>query len=436
MMFTNLVARRLAVNVVGAGAGRRPLFPSSTTTSSTAVGALRYLNLHEYQSAQIMKQAGVNVPLGIAAHSVEEAVAAATTIGDSHVVIKSQILAGGRGLGKFAGPNGLQGGVHIIPTSETRDYASQMLGQTLVTKQSGPAGKPVNTVLLAKKMALAREFYFAIMWDRVSQGPMMIACSEGGTSIEDLAASAPEKIIKVPIDIQTGVTDADLERVVTDGLQVSGDKMAAKQQIQALYNLFIQRDCSMVEVNPLAEDVNGILIAADAKIGFDDNAEFRQKDIFAMRDSTQEDPREVAANQFNLNYIGLQGNIGCMVNGAGLAMSTMDIISLRGGSPANFLDVGGSATVEQIKAAFEIITADPQVKAILVNIFGGIMQCDIIAKGIIEASQSLDLKIPVIVRLEGTNVEKGKQLLKESGLKLIAAEDLDDAAIKAVAAIA
>lgn len=399
---------------------------------SPSVGAVRYLNLHEYQSAQIMKDSGVNVPFGLAAHTVEEAVQAAKKIGDDQVVIKSQILAGGRGLGKFT--NGLEGGVHIIDTSEVEDYASKMLGGTLVTKQSGAAGKPVNTLLLAKKMALQREFYFAIMMDRASQGPLIIACSEGGTSIEDLAASSPEKIVKVPIDIMSGPTEADIAKVV-DGLGASGDKAKAGDQIRALYNLFVDRDCTMVEVNPLAEDADGNLIAADAKIGFDDNANFRQTDIFELRDHTQEDPREVAAGKWDLNYIGLDGNIGCMVNGAGLAMSTMDIISLRGGSPANFLDVGGSANVDQIKAAFDIITADPAVKAILVNIFGGIMKCDIIAEGIIEASRSLDLKVPVIVRLEGTNVDKGKQLLKDSGLELITADDLDDAAQKAVAAI-
>jgi succinyl-CoA synthetase beta subunit len=401
-------------------------------TPNVSVGAVRYLNLHEYQSAQIMKEAGVNVPFGIAAHTVEDAVKAAKEIGDEEVVIKSQILAGGRGLGKFT--NGLQGGVHIIKTSQVEEYASKMLGGTLVTKQSGPAGKPVNTLLLAKKMALAKEFYFSILMDRKSGGPLIIACSEGGTSIEDLAAESPEKIVKVPIDIMKGPTEEDIQKVVT-GLGVSGDKTKAGEQIRALYNLFMDRDCTMVEVNPLAEDVDGNLIAADAKIGFDDNASFRQKDIHAQRDHTQEDPREVAAGKWDLNYIGLDGNIGCMVNGAGLAMSTMDIISLRGGSPANFLDVGGSANVDQIKAAFEIITADPAVKAILVNIFGGIMKCDIIAEGIIEASRSLDLKVPVVVRLEGTNVEKGKKLLEDSGLVLITADDLDDAAQKAVAAI-
>lgn len=426
-MFFSSLARSAVTRSSAVAAAVRP------TNHSAAIGAVRNLNLHEYQSAQIMRESGVNVPFGIAVHTVEDAVKAAATIGDEEVVIKSQILAGGRGLGKFT--NGLQGGVHIIKTTEVEEYAKKMLGGTLVTKQSGPAGKPVNTLLLAKKMALAKEFYFAIMMDRASQGPLIIACSEGGTSIEDLAESSPEKIVKVPISLADGPSEADIAKVV-DGLGVSGDKKAAGDQIRALYNLFVDRDCTMVEVNPLAEDTDGNLLAADAKIGFDDNASFRQAAIFEQRDSTQEDPREVAASKWDLNYIGLDGNIGCMVNGAGLAMSTMDIIALRGGSPANFLDVGGSANVDQIKAAFEIITADPAVKAILVNIFGGIMKCDIIAEGIIEASRTLDLKVPVIVRLEGTNVEKGKQLLKDSGLDLITANDLDDAAVKAVASIA
>uniref|UniRef100_A0A7S0B0P9 Succinate--CoA ligase [ADP-forming] subunit beta, mitochondrial n=1 Tax=Minutocellus polymorphus TaxID=265543 RepID=A0A7S0B0P9_9STRA len=407
-------------------------------TAAPAVGAVRNLNLHEYQSARIMSEMGVNVPFGIPAHTVQQAVDAAEKIGDEDVVIKSQILAGGRGLGKFMdnddGTPGLQGGVHVIQTSEVHDYASKMLGKTLVTKQSGPAGKPVNTILLAKKMSLAREFYFAIMMDRASGGPIIIACSEGGTSIEDLAEKYPEKIIKVPVDLSEGLTDAKAMQVV-EGLTVSGDKDAAMQQIRNLYDLFVKRDCTMVEVNPLAEDTDGNLIAADAKIGFDDNAEFRQYDIFDQRDLSQEDPREVEAGKWDLNYIGLDGNIGCMVNGAGLAMSTMDIISLNGGKPANFLDVGGGATSEQVKAAFEIITSDPHVEAILVNIFGGIMKCDIIAQGIIEASKALDLKVPVVVRLEGTNVEIGKKMLEDSGLALITAEDLDDAAAKAVAAI-
>ena len=396
------------------------------------LGAVRRLNLHEYQSAQLMAEKGVNVPMGIAAKSVAEAVAAAAKIGDDEVVIKSQILAGGRGLGTFK--NGFQGGVHVIKTSQVEEYAGKMLGQTLVTKQSGPEGKPVDTLLLAKKMQLVNEMYFAIMLDRATLGPMIIACSEGGTSIEDLAASSPEKIIKVPISIGEGITDAQAATVV-DGLKVSGDKKAAAEQIKALYKLFVEADCTMVEVNPLAEDADGNLIAADAKVGFDDNASFRQGPIFEKRDKTQEDPREVKAAEWDLNYVGLDGNIGCMVNGAGLAMATMDIIAAYGGEPANFLDVGGSAKTDQIAAAFKIISDDVRVRAILVNIFGGIMKCDVIAEGVVQATKEVGLTIPLIVRLEGTNVAKGKEIIEKSGLNIISAEDLDDAAQKAVAAL-
>jgi len=349
------------------------------------------------------------------------------------VVIKSQILAGGRGLGTFT--NGFQGGVHVIPKSKTQEYAEKMIGQTLVTKQSGPEGKPVNTVLMAEKMDLVNEMYFAILLDRAFGGPVVIACAEGGTSIEDLAEKYPEKIKKVPIDIVAGMTDQQASEIV-DALEISGSKPAAIEQVKALYGVFRDSDCTMVEVNPLAEDSNGTLIAADAKLGFDDNTAFRQKDIFAQRDHSQEDPRDVAAEKWDLNYIGLDGSIGCMVNGAGLAMATMDIIQMHGGSPANFLDVGGSAKKEQIVEAFKIVTTDPNVKAILVNIFGGIMKCDVIAAGIVAGVEEVGLQIPLIVRLEGTNVDAGKDIIRNSGLNILAADDLDDAAKKAVAAIA
>jgi len=397
---------------------------------------VRNLNIHEYQSAALMEKMGVNVPFGIAVHSVEEAVAAAAEIGDEEVVIKSQILAGGRGLGTFT--NGLQGGVHIIKSSEVEEYAGKMLGGTLVTKQTGPAGKPVNTLLLAKKMELVNEMYFAILLDRATQGPMVIACAEGGTSIEDLAESNPDAIVRVPIDPKVGMTDADAAEIVA-GLKCSGDLEAAKGQVKALYKLFEEADCTMVEVNPLAEDPDGNVIAADAKIGFDDNAAFRQQDIFAQRDESQEDPREVAASKWDLNYIGLDGNIGCMVNGAGLAMATMDIVSMHGGTPANFLDVGGSANEEQITEAFKIISSDEQVKAILVNIFGGIARCDTIANGVVNAVRATGLSLPLVVRLEGTNVEAGLQIIEDAKSELptlIAANDLDDAAKKAVSAMA
>ena len=264
---------------------------------------------------------------------------------------------------------------------------------------------------------------------------MIIACSEGGTSIEDLAEKYPEKIVKVPVDVAAGLTDAQAAEVVR-ALEVSGDQEDAKKQIAALYKLFLEKDCTMVEVNPLAEGTDGNLVAADAKLGFDDNAAYRQKELFAMKDDAQADQREVEAAKWDLNYIGLDGEIGCMVNGAGLAMATMDIVKLHGGSPANFLDVGGSARKEQIVAAFQILTADPHVKALLVNIFGGIMKCDVIAAGIVEAARELDLKVPLVVRLEGTNVDEGKKIMSDSGLPIISADDLDDAAKKAVAALA
>jgi succinyl-CoA synthetase beta subunit len=393
----------------------------------------RFLNLHEYQSAQILAAGGVTVPRGIAATSVEECVKAAEQLSGDEVVIKSQILAGGRGLGTFT--NGFQGGVHVIPKSKTEEFAKKMIGQTLVTKQSGPEGKPVNTVLMAEKMDLVNEMYFAILLDRAFGGPVVIACAEGGTSIEDLAEKYPEKIKKVPIDIVAGMTDAQASEIV-DALEISGNKSAAIEQVKALYGVFRDSDCTMVEVNPLAEDSNGTLIAADAKLGFDDNTAFRQKEIFAQRDHSQEDPRDVAAEKWDLNYIGLDGSIGCMVNGAGLAMATMDIIQMHGGSPANFLDVGGSAKKEQIVEAFKIVTTDPNVKAILVNIFGGIMKCDVIAAGIVAGVEEVGLQIPLIVRLEGTNVDAGKEIITSSGLNILAADDLDDAAKKAVAAIA
>ena len=343
------------------------------------------------------------------------------------------MLAGGRGLGTFK--SGLKGGVHIVPAGEAKALSEKMLGQVLVTKQTGEAGKPVNALLVAEKMKLVNEMYFAILLDRASAGPMVIACSEGGTSFEDLAESHPEKIIKMKIDLKAGLTEAQALELAR-GLNVSGDAKDAAKQLRALYEVFVQSDCTMLEVNPLAETDKKLLVAADAKLNFDDNAEYRQKALFALRDHSQEDPREVAAGAHDLNYIGLDGNIGCMVNGAGLAMATMDIISLHGASPANFLDVGGNASEQQVVEAFKILTADKKVKALLVNIFGGIMKCDVIASGIVNAAKQVGIQVPLIVRLEGTNVEAGKEILSASGMDIIAADDLDDAAKKAVAALA
>ena len=379
-----------------------------------------------------MSKYGVNVPHGIACTSLEEVERAVDALRGDEVVVKSQILAGGRGLGTFV--NGFKGGVHIVSKAAARDTAAKMLGQTLVTKQSGPGGKPVNTLYLAEKMSLKREMYFAIMLDRASAGPLVIASAEGGTSIEDLAASHPEKIIKMRLDVNRGMSRQQADELVKR-LGITKNLDEAAKQLLALYETFEKSDCTMIEVNPLAEDQDGNVIAADAKLNFDDNAEYRQKELFALRDPSQEDPREVQASKFDLNYIGLDGNIGCMVNGAGLAMATMDIIQLYGGSPANFLDVGGNASEEQVVEAFKILTADAKVKAILVNIFGGIMKCDVIASGIVAAAKQVDLRVPLIVRLEGTNVEAGNEILKSSGLKITTAEDLDDAAQKACASL-
>ncbi|KAH0663578.1 hypothetical protein AABB24_011985 [Solanum stoloniferum] len=397
---------------------------------------LRRLNIHEYQGAELMGKYGINVPKGVAVASLDEVKKAIQDVfpNQSEVVVKSQVLAGGRGLGTFK--NGFQGGVHIVKADQAEEIASKMLGQILVTKQTGAQGKVVSKVYLCEKMSLVNEMYFSIILDRATAGPLIIACRKGGTSIEDLAEKFPDMIIKVPIDVFKGISDEDAAKVV-DGLAPKvADRNDSIEQVKKLYNLFCETDCTMLEINPLAETSDNKLVAADAKLNFDDNAAYRQKEIFSLRDSSQEDPREVAAAKADLNYIGLDGEIGCMVNGAGLAMATMDIIKLHGGTPANFLDVGGNATEGQVVEAFKILTADEKVKAILVNIFGGIMKCDVIASGIVNAAKQVQLKVPVIVRLEGTNVEQGKRILKESGMKLITAEDLDDAAEKAVKALA
>ncbi|KAM0830742.1 hypothetical protein ACQ4PT_066019 [Festuca glaucescens] len=416
---------------------------------------LRRLNVHEYQAgltrarvpggvaslcesqgADLMGKFGINVPKGAVVGSVQEVKEVLKNVfpSEKEIVVKSQILAGGRGLGTFK--SGLQGGVHIVKAEEAESLAAKMLNQVLVTKQTGPQGKVVGKVYLCEKMSLVNEMYFAITLDRQTAGPLIIACSKGGTSIEDLAEKYPDMIIKVPVDVFKGITDEDAAKVVDGLAPKTADRQSSIEQIKKLYELFCKSDCTMLEINPLAETADKKLVAADAKLNFDDNAAFRQKEIFALRDTTQEDPREVAAAKADLNYIGLDGEIGCMVNGAGLAMATMDIIKLHGGTPANFLDVGGSASEGQVVEAFKILTSDDRVKAILVNIFGGIMKCDVIASGIVNAAKQVDLKVPVVVRLEGTNVDQGKRILKESGLALITAEDLDDAAEKAVKAYA
>jgi len=396
-----------------------------------AAAGRRHLSLHEYQSLSIFQDFGVAVPKIAVAFSPAEAAEKAADFDGDEVVIKTQVLAGGRGLGHFK-ENGFQGGVHIVPKSEVGDYADKMLGKTLVTKQTGEKGKPCSTVMLAEKFQIKTEKYFAILMDRGSGGPIMIGSKTGGTSIEDIAAKDPSAIVKVPVDIMEGLSDA-MAKDMAEKMGFAGAQAdAAAVSISSLYKVFMECDCTMVEINPFAELTDGRVIVCDAKVGFDDNAEFRQKAIHEKRDISQEDAQEVEAKKFDLNYIKLDGSVACMVNGAGLAMSTMDLLALEGGSPANFLDVGGAANKETICAAFKIIQGDPDVKSIFINIFGGIMRCDVIAEGVVAAVKEIGLTKPLIVRLVGTNVELGKKILDESGLDLIAIGDFTEAAKKAV----
>ncbi len=347
--------------------------------------------------------------------------------------MKAQIHAGERGKGTFA--NGFKGGVHLCKTpEEAREIARKMLGQTLVTHQTGPAGRVVNKVLVAEAAQIAREVYCAILLDRATAAPLIVASTEGGVEIETVAAKSPEKIIRESIDPLAGLQPFQTRKLAKQLQFESSQLKAASKLFDGLYRTFIGLDCSMVEVNPLVVTPKGEVLALDAKFNFDDNALFRHPEVAAMRDIAEEDPREVEASKHGLNYIGLDGNIACLVNGAGLAMATMDIIKFYGGNPANFLDVGGGATEEQVTEAFKILITDKKVQAILVNIFGGIMKCDVIAQGIINAAKTVHLSVPLVVRLEGTNVEKGKCMLKESGVVLITADDLADAAQKAVEA--
>lgn len=407
-----------------------------TSSLNGALGSVRNLNVHEHISMEIFNEHGITTPGGIAAFSPSEAKDAYIKMGSpDELVLKAQVLSGGRGLGTFK--NGFKGGVHMISSPEqAEEYTSQMLGQELVTKQN-PKGIMCNRVYLMEKMSIEKEFYLSLLMDRGYGGPVMVGSPAGGTSIEDVAESNPELIFKEPIDIKVGMTPEIADRMASNlGLEVGSEAHTkAATLMNNLYGMFLKCDCTQVEINPLAKTTTGDIVVCDAKVNFDDNAEFRNKDIHAKRDTTQEDSREVEASKYDLNYIGLDGNIGCMVNGAGLAMSTMDIIQLKGGSPANFLDVGGGATEEQVTKAFEILDADPKVKAILVNIFGGIMKCDIIASGIIAAANKVGLKKPLVVRLEGTNVDAAKKLIDNSGIKVTLADDLDDAAAKAVALV-
>lgn len=407
-------------------------------TATPTLTSIRHLNVHEHVSMELFNTHQIATPMGFVATTPDEAdhiyEVAMQRPGapKKDVVIKAQVLSGGRGLGTFK--NGFKGGVHMVTKpNQAKEFAEQMLGQELVTKQA-PKGIMCSKVFLMERMYIRQEMYLSILMDRASQGPLMVGSPRGGTSIEDVAATNPELIFTQPIDITEGITDAQCHSMAENLGLVPGTNSFDKAVtlMKNLYSMFMKCDCTQVEINPLAETPEGEVVVCDAKVNFDDNAEFRQSNIFAKRDTTQEDPREVEASQYDLNYIGLDGNIGCMVNGAGLAMSTMDIIQLKGGSPANFLDVGGGATEKQVQKAFEILNADPKVEAILVNIFGGIMRCDVIAVGIINAAKEIGMKKPIVVRLQGTNVEEGKALIDGCGFRMILADDLEDAASKAV----
>jgi succinyl-CoA synthetase beta subunit len=391
----------------------------------------RALSIHEYLSADLLRKYGVGVPKGSVAKTAQEAKAVAQEIGTDDMVIKAQVLAGGRGKGTF--DNGLKGGVRVIYSPhEAEMFAQQMIGHKLVTKQTGAGGRLCNAVYICERKFARREFYLAILMDRASQTPVIVSSSQGGVDIETVAKENPDAINTTYVDIKTGVTD-EMARDIAQKLGFSEQCIEdAKDTIQKLYTIFREKDSTQIEINPLSETSDHQVLCMDAKFGFDDNAEFRQKEIFEWRDTTQEDPDEVRAAQSNLNFIKLGGDIGCLVNGAGLAMATMDIIKLNGGNPANFLDVGGGATPAAIKSAFELITSDPKVSAIFVNIFGGIVRCDAIAQGLINVVQEMGLRTPIIARLQGTNMEQAHKLINDSGLKIFSIEDLQNAAEKSV----
>ncbi len=384
------------------------------------------MNIHEYQGKEIFRKYGVATPRGIPAFSVDEAAKAAETLGGKVWVVKAQIHAGGRGKG---------GGVKVAKSpAEVRELAGRILGMTLVTHQTGPAGRVVKRLLIEEGADIAKELYVALVVDRAAQRVTLMASSEGGMDIEEVAAKTPEKIHKVAIDPVAGLGDAEAEGVARKIGVPEASVAQARELLKNLYRVFDECDCSLAEVNPLILTGDGRVVALDAKLNFDSNALFRHPEIVAYRDLDEEDPAEVEASKYDLSYISLDGDIGCLVNGAGLAMATMDTIKLFGGSPANFLDVGGGATAEKVTEAFKIMLRNPELKAILVNIFGGIMKCDTIATGVVTAARQVGLKVPLVVRLEGTNVDLGKKILADSGLPIIPASDMGDAARKVVAA--
>jgi len=385
------------------------------------------MNIHEYQAKAVLREFGVPVPKGIPAFSVDEAVKAADQLGGPVWVVKAQIHAGGRGKA---------GGVKVVKSvDDVKKEAARLLGSTLVTHQTGPRGKQVNRLYIEEGSAIGKEFYLSMLVDRSTSRVAIVVSTEGGMDIEQVAHDTPDKIVTVSVDPVTNICPHHVRRIAK-ALGLSGDlQKQMSPLLTGLYRAFTEKDMSLLEVNPLVVTKDDRLICLDAKIGFDDNALFRHPDVMALRDETEEDAKEIEASKYELNYVALDGSIGCMVNGAGLAMATMDIIKLYGLEPANFLDVGGSASKERVAAAFKIITADPKVKGILVNIFGGIMKCDVIAEGVVAAVKEVGLKVPLVVRLEGTNVELGKKIIAESGLNVTSGDDLDDAAQKIVAAV-
>ncbi|AJS59183.1 ADP-forming succinate--CoA ligase subunit beta [Paenibacillus sp. IHBB 10380] len=385
------------------------------------------MNIHEYQGKQVLKQYGVVVPNGKVAYTVEEAVEAAKSLGSPVTVVKAQIHAGGRGKA---------GGVKVAKSlDEVRTYAEEILGKVLVTHQTGPAGKEVKRLLIEEGCDIRKEYYVGVVVDRATGRVVMMASEEGGTEIEEVAAETPEKIFKEIVDPAVGLQSFQARKLAY-AIHIPNELVnKAAQFMMALYRAFVDKDCSIAEINPLVITGDGQVIALDAKLNFDSNALFRHKDIQELRDLDEEDLKEIEASKYDLSYIALDGNIGCMVNGAGLAMATMDIIKYYGGDPANFLDVGGGATTEKVTEAFKIILSDEQVKGIFINIFGGIMRCDVIANGVVEAAKQLGLTRPLVVRLEGTNVDLGKKILAESGLNIVAADSMADGAQKIVSLV-
>ncbi|MGO3931698.1 ADP-forming succinate--CoA ligase subunit beta [Rhodopseudomonas pseudopalustris] len=395
------------------------------------------MNIHEYQAKAVLREFGVPVSHGYPIFKASEAEAAAKQLGGPVWVVKSQIHAGGRGKGKFKEASaGDKGGVRLAKSvDEVKDYAQQMLHATLVTVQTGPAGKQVNRLYVEEGSEIDKEFYLSLLVDRATSRISFVVSTEGGMSIEDVAHDTPEKIVSFTVDPATGIM-AHHGRAVANTLELKGEQAKqAESLVTKLYTAFLAKDMEMLEINPLVLTKQGDLKCLDAKMSFDGNALYRHADIQALRDETEEDAKEIEASKYDLNYVTLDGTIGCMVNGAGLAMATMDIIKLYGMTPANFLDVGGGASKEKVTAAFKIITADPNVKGILINIFGGIMKCDIIAEGVVAAVKEVGLDVPLVVRLEGTNVEAGKKIIKHSGLNVLPADNLDDAAQKIVNAV-